>query len=381
MWNVVLPQLPAADQVHLGLCTHQTNVSFWRCLGSTIWYTPDVFYKLQPHGRTIRKLHTNLSDLCKNSDTDRLTHLHVSNIGDSTSIVFPQNLVYLFLAKSSNLLRGQLPMSLTFLDSKTSCRYLLSLNHPPKLTFLRTVDYFDQFSHPKSLPLLTALNTVFFEMENMVLMPNLTKLNIKYWSANESNSQICGHVQSLSFRIHDTTVNSAMLAKMFPNVTSVKIHCTGENVNELPMFKYARRLFLKVSHTRQLDLVSQLDKWDNLEDLTIVVSAVPSTSVFPVFIPPHVKRLRIKCCNIEIPIWFSHSVTYANLTSSCSVFDVTMPSHSQLRTLRTTGNVFLKKVILPVSLRSFHVRLFGDETLDQQWDNLPLEVDFQVNYK
>lgn len=160
--QVIFAKLEVQDQLNLGLCSRQTMSSFWKCMGSKIWYNSKVFYSSFPKSRRIRKLCINLSALPKPLETlDHLTHLHIY---DSTSnvraVVLPPNLTYCFLDATTCLWQCTLPMSLKSLETQDNFTRFVNLANHPNLTVLRMPEYSEEF----------------------ILPPNLVEFSIRFWA-------------------------------------------------------------------------------------------------------------------------------------------------------------------------------------------------------
>lgn len=398
MWNTIFCQLSALDQVQLGLCNRQANVTFWK--SSKLWYTRSVFYI--PTTRSIRKLRINLFAL-ENESLDQLTHLHVSvsDIDNSEyvkSIVLPPNLTYCFLAPSNCLTRCTLAMSLTFLETKDINVNFINLDNHPNLTVLHMSEntYYAHLTLPPNLrelstytagvidtfpsSLISAGFSQFDIKDLQRLSPNLTELNLSYIS-NEDGLRIQRpHENVRSVRLNSFVADGilALMPTLFPKVTNLKIDCRGSQ-NGPPVFHSVQKLHLDLYDSSIVFNTFGLDAWKSLVDLKLFVTGWTCDPILEIYLPSRLARFAIsRSIKSKLHIHIPASLTYASFESSYSMFNISMCPNAKLRTLRTTGNVFANRVKFPDSLHSFHVTLHDDQPLRESWDPLPTCVDFQV---
>lgn len=378
MWNTFFCNLSPLDRIQFGLCNREATVTFWR--NSKPWYTPDVFDNSTiPKNRIIRKLRINLSAIAwagTESSLDHLTHLDVADTDNAEyvkSLVLPPNLTYCFLEPSNCLTQCTLPNSLTFLETHESCLEFVNLNNHLNLTVLRIL------RHNRCLsalpPNLTELelagtNHVFTSFPN-----SLTRLHFR--NCNLENIRIvkpCETVRELTVNVIGNTehVDSAL----FPAVHDLTIVYHGTCDQTVPVFNAVRNLCLHLINPLLIDL----NAWKSLQSLELIVDGM-SVHKLPVsvLLPQSLSSFKMTNRSTNrLHVLVPPLLTYARLAAYQPRFDLTFSANTRLRTLRTYGNVFAKKITFPESLRSFHVQLGEDETLVESWAPLSKQVNFQV---
>lgn len=411
-WHCIFSRLDPAHQVQFGLCSQQARSSFWRCLGSKLWY--NSLRNTSLIGRPIRKLCINLSTFDAYEGTlDELSHLHITITNEgwhSTEIVLPKNLRYCFISKSYCLTRCTVPFGLIFLETNDHDLQFSDLTENSNLSVLRVMQNgraCGMLLHPNLLelemydimrtsvfpPSLSKLRLYHCNVSDLPKWPNLIECNFITMSIKmqlAKNINIHPSVRHLSFPLNEITEHANLLPLLFPNVTDLKIDCVSQGPyrDEVPIFTNVRTLDLTLPIDASILSDSiQLDGWSNLVNLKLDIVSVSSCDFTRVFIFPHLVRLEIfvsrKIASVsqcKIQVQFPSSLTHARLKSEKPVFDISIADNSKLRTLRTCGNVFKasRRLQFPESLRSFHVRLGRNETMEQSWHPLRNHVDFQV---
>lgn len=391
--------LPVLDQTQFGLCNREAFCNFGRYRGSKIWYKSIVFHRAK--NRVIRKLCINLSEFGTGNETlDQLTHLHISDTDNAKNVnklVLPPNLIYCFIDQTSCLTHCTLPSSVLFLETDDHAVNFINLNSHPNLIVLRmqanrmvstlvlppnlvecSIMWISVSSFSQSL---TCLSVDQFDIEDMHLLPpTLTSLKMMYIrNADAKIKQPHANVQHLSFGMFGLIDYAALMPTLFPKVTDLEIDYNGKKNKPLPVFTLVQKLHLKFPAKPSYILtIATLQTWESLVDLTLSISdcSLP-WSEEEICLPFRLTRLTISSCSdIRLRIHFPTSLIHASLVSKSRVFNVSMSEDASLRTLRTIGNVFANRVKFPESLRSFHVTLFEDETLRENWEPLAKCVDF-----
>lgn len=393
MWNLVFAFLEPIDKVQLGLCSKHAKSS---C--SKLWYTGAIFQKSNPGNRIIRKLSITLRQLhaySKGIFLNGLSHLHVSNDNNALvhTIRLPRNLTYCFLERSPCLRKCLLPDSLRFFETDESGVYFCNLDNHPNLTVLRVRDWcrrppnlieleMDKSAELNSIAgiLPQSLVRCSFsdsDISHIPILPNVTDLDVGCMSnCQEIVSRIFPNVNHLSFAQHLTQNKIDLLPRFFPQATHLTIDCWKLD-QDLPVFPLVRKMHVYIASLPRALCSVNFANWTCLQDLTLSISC--ATRIIPLYLPDNLKRLKLKIhCNKRVCVVLPASVEYLFLESENTLVDVTISNNSQLRTLRTIRNVFATELQLPESLRSFHVRLSLDESLDCKWDPLLANVDFQV---
>lgn len=307
---------------------------------------------------------------------DNLTHVHVLNdTSPVEELVLPRHLTYCVLP-ATRCLHCTLPTSLTFLETKApfqGVRYSIDLKNlelHPNLTVLRLFgchppdfqappnlrEYSSDHDACKTFPSsLEKLSMVRFDLTTLNTLPNLTELNVKYWNVESvQNGQSYPNIRDLS--LGNTCVTTKLVASMqllFPKVTRLSVH---------------DGLHFQV--------------WCSVLDLTLILASpwFFETDGMMIVLPPHLVKLSMtmrgnaKKRKVVFPV----SLMHVALESEYPRFDVAISEGSQLRTMRTRGNVFANKIQFPESLRLFHVQLEAQECFDVSWAPLSDNVDFQV---
>lgn len=386
-WSCAFVHLCAVDQVRLGLCSRRAVSNFWRCLGFKLWY------RSIPHNRKVRKLcleGQQFNFYSEHESWDNVSHLHLRNTDHrsyANLIVLPCNLTY-FCAEIAYELAWKLPLSLTYFETHDRFAKVVNLDNHVNLTVLRGMDHNPAIRLPPNLiELVTARSYDVRPYPPMPRLPKLTTLHMGDYRNDFGSIEPFCHMRHASFNVHRNTRNIGLLPALFPSVSNLEIFCREPSrflCAGLPAFHSVRSLYLELPVTKGSIVygTTGLKTWKNLEELTLVLDEWDESGIPKVVdIPPTLLKLKIATLSniaLNIRVHISSSLTHLSLESERPVFDISISENAKLRTLRTYGNVFAEKIMLPESLRLFRVQLPKGEPLTTNWDLFATNIDFQV---
>lgn len=279
----------------------------------------------------------------------------------------PPNLIELTIATVLDM--PHLPNSLTKL-----CISGLTLPDLTNLPNLLELDLMliDDRNFPKLPDTLLSLSFPKHTTPSTVtkLPSNLTRLDMQTCDVDCLQlAQPCTSVQELSFQMGNSTTRAARMPDFFPNVHTLQV----DRIEDLPIFSSVKKLSLTIRKTLTLR------NWVNLTDLSVTVKYNILTDPIHLDLPDSLQKLKIKHLGLnDFNVHFPPLLTFVSLRSQRPRFHVTMCENSTLRMLKIAGNVFKTKVCLPKSLKMFYVTVLKCHGLEENWEPLGQNVNFQV---